>query len=176
MHRLYTYSHHRLKSLHYNVFGNEKNNAFSNSSYSHPSFLAIKWRKNFLHNLSIFLHQLSPKSIIKLLRLFIYYLKILQTCVSVPVLSEKIYWIWPNSSFNVVVLAFAYIFLCLQYISLSQLMRKLCINLITSTLKHKNHPQQIVNARSRFSLYHFLSTPISLTWHITKSEPTYSTQ
>lgn len=34
-------------------------------------------------------------------------LKVITFCVRVPVLSEKMYWIWPSSSFNVVVRALA---------------------------------------------------------------------
>ena len=56
------------------------------------------------------------------------------TRVNVPVLSEKIYSIWPSSSFNVVFRALARVPDSASYISLSQLMRKLRNKRMTSTL------------------------------------------
>ena len=63
------------------------------------------------------------------------------TCVSVPVLSEKTYSIWPNSSFSVVVLARAGVSVSSWYIFRSQPIRKLMANRITSTLNGKNKSQ-----------------------------------
>lgn len=69
--------------------------------------------------------------------LFLFIYKALQpinTCVRVPVLSENIYSICPSSSFRVVVRALACVPLSTWYMALSQLIKKLCHNRITSTL------------------------------------------
>ena len=57
--------------------------------------------------------------------------------MSVPVLSEKMYSICPNSSFSVVVLALAGVSVSAWYMFRSQPMMKLSASRITSTLKHR---------------------------------------
>lgn len=57
-----------------------------------------------------------------------------QTCVRVPVLSEKMYSICPSSSLRVVVRALAGVSVFSWYIWLSRLIHQLLPNLISSTL------------------------------------------
>ena len=61
------------------------------------------------------------------------------TWVSVPVLSEKMYSICPNSSLSVVVLALAGVSVSSWYMARSQLMMKLSASRITSTLKERRN-------------------------------------
>lgn len=85
------------------------------------------------------------------------------TCVKVPVLSEKMYSIWPSSSFRVVVLDLAGVFVLAWYILLSQLINQLCPKRIISTLKMQNsikerHKRNITRTSLRRSLEKIMKT------------------
>ena len=83
------------------------------------------------------------------------------TCVNVPVLSEKTYCICPSSSFNVVVLALAGVSDVSSYISISQLIIKLCARRIHSTLEYTKYEINM-KVLSRTKLHNFRDSTINV--------------